>query len=349
VPWKVTPEASEEIFTVRLNRPIHLVSGLNDKLLFPATASRFMAYGNALIPQNRLHVYDLADQREVGVVPGTVNWLKLLALSPDGRYVAGQSTGAVDGHVETVSVATGQKLGRYTTTRPEHISWVEFGPRPEELLVAVVDRENPRIDTVSVTTGKTLRSITMASLSTVRTPIAPSPRRNYLAVADQKQTIEIYACADGRRCGVLAVPPNLNRATCAGLAWSSDGKTIAGLYHEFGKVMTLVCWDAGTGERSHHHTLTLENRNWLDAGQSPPCWLPDGQHLLIAGTDVVDTRTGHVQVRYVSEQRVPKIARRFFPPLVMVSLDGPPGRQSVQITPIDPVTWQPTTGNQPAP
>src|SRR5439155_16997881 len=85
--------------------------------------------------------------------------------------------------------------------------------------------------------------------------------------------------------------------SCKGLAFSADGKALAGLYST-GLAGRLVLWDVATGNVTADHHLPRDPQSAASNGfgyQGRPLeWLPDGSGLLAYGQLLLDARSGAV-------------------------------------------------------
>ncbi len=237
-----------------------------------------------------LRAWDLAARAERYRIAGPKEGVYALALSGDGKFLAG---GCEDHSIRLWEAATGkevQKLLGHT----DFIYGLDFSPDDKTLASTGADKDRT-IRLWDLATGKEIRRIA-ATPGWVR-PIAFAPDGNLLACGSQDSTIFFYDPNTGRevrRCRL----PGRGDTWVMSLAFSSDGKRLVTGGTE--KVVRL--FDVATGKEippSPGHQAEI----------SMVAMLPDGRTVLTAGHDGLICRWDRATERITWQTRQAGIVR----------------------------------------
>jgi WD40 repeat protein len=182
----------------------------------------------------------------------------VFAITRDGRTIVSEQAHKLIAW----DVATGQAkwsipgywLALETGKKPNHISWIVnaggISCSPDGKTVAVTGMSHGNILLWDLATGRQKLAFPEAQTSAVHA-VAGSPDGSRIATSSWG-TVRIYAAADGRQSSAFAVSDYFP-STCRSLAFSGDGKTLAGACFEEKNLRTfgfVRLWNAETGARS---------------------------------------------------------------------------------------------------
>jgi RNA polymerase sigma factor (sigma-70 family) len=224
-----------------------------------------------------------------------------LALSPDGRHLAGRSF-----HQGVWLFDVGSSRRPRSIVEEDNapgVIWDEggmggglvFSPDGTRLVVSGIVKENEKpfraIQVFSVETGKEIcRIAEPADVEFTATPRF-SPDGKYLAWARLHGSIQLAEASTGKRVHSFG---NDKQANCGNyFAFSPDGKTLVSFYqNEPG----LLVWDVATGKRLRMVASIGKDSLWSPTGAETMAISPDGR-LLACGSEknsvrVFDLTTG---------------------------------------------------------
>jgi predicted Zn finger-like uncharacterized protein len=343
----VTPvEPRESPWTVKIDpgpvRPASsppagagIAIGSSGSVVFPTTPAPYAA---VKLPgeKNLFQVHDLSKWTPIGQ-PQQLDDLPERTqpvLSPTGHALAWATKHALP-TVEVRMVATGKSVR------------IQAGEHRMLQLIAADFVSGDRLLTVTrlthgpatiVGTYRVWNLASRKSESEFTFPLLPHPRiaalspgRNYLVLqhsADHRNPnsrenhqLLFWDLRTGQRVGTLNVRgPDDRTGSCAGLAFSDDGKQIAMLWRLDEKPKTwgrLMCWDMENRRRlcdySIGYLLPQIDSLWSAGGKRSIQWLPDGSGWLLFGHLIVRYADGAVVGKVPPEPRsVQQVMERVF-------------------------------------
>jgi WD40 repeat protein len=212
--------------------------------------------------QPKIHLWDITQRTEVGVLTGHVGYTCAVAFSPDGRTVA---SGGYDGLVRLWDVARRGDLppsdnSAYPTP---YVSRMVFSPRGRTLALI-------RGDDHTVSLWDVAQRSDIATLPRGRGTVAFSPDGGTLASASRDRTIRLWNPAKpARPTAILRGHIDL----VSDLVFSPDGRTLASA----GRDGTIRLWDPAKPARP---TAILRGHTGV---VSDLVFSPDG-HTLVSGS-----------------------------------------------------------------
>ncbi|HEX8204010.1 MAG TPA: hypothetical protein VF590_26275, partial [Isosphaeraceae bacterium] len=291
--WQVQVDLPAEPAAIPAGKPPRIPIPANffkgHDVVFPALASPFLAVGKNGGDDNVREVWDLREGRRVGRLAGKVDLdEKLIALSPDGKLLAGKV--AFKDTVGIVAMGSGRAVGQVDLGggSPDLVEFLG----PDRLLVGGCRAK--RIEVWDITAGRKLREIAPPA------PVDPqsaalSPGARYLAVTSKDDgVLRVYDLQTGQEAGEETLPKiGPFGAEAQGMAFSPDGAELAAVFEAFGKVRILD-WTVADGRLAADYNF--ENTRGLkrEFGYEGPGlqWLPGLQAWLVFGQAVVDRATG---------------------------------------------------------
>ena len=206
-----------------------------------------------------IRVWDADTGEFVRALVGHNSYVYGLAWSPDGTALA--SAGSFDGTARIWDAATGMTLrvlkGHKGYT--QHVAWSRDGK-----FLVVAGGISGFMTLWDVTKPEPVKT---SETGNAITGIAYGPDSNRVAVSGVMTGVQVWDVREGKTPHALPVPGQDGAA----VAWSSDGKTIAGS----GKTRTLV-WDAESGKELHA----------LDAAGTAVAFAPNNAFAVSYGTGV---------------------------------------------------------------
>jgi WD40 repeat protein len=261
--------------------------GGGGEVLYPSTASSFVAIGKNLFPNDVRQVWDLSTKKMVGGFKGQIGLDdRSLALSPDGAYLAGMARARKV--IEIRASKTGRAVQTFLNEMP-FIDYLDFAANDRLVFGRVADKT---LVVGDLKTGSKVYDLDLVERAEPET-VAISPGRNYLAVASSTDaSLRIYGLAEGQLVGKAPTPKKgLHVYRCQGLAYSPDGSELAGIFDGLTE-FHLVCWSVSDGKMLNDFNLGKEvPRPFLYKDQAI-VWLPDGSSLLVFGNAIIDRASG---------------------------------------------------------
>jgi WD40 repeat protein len=264
-----------------------------DGVLYPSGPSPYVLVGNNDGPSGRRELWDLTTGRRAAVSQAGFNLTELIALSPDGRYLAA-AVSRPRGAVDIWSLKAGRVISRIQAAEVA-VDFLDFAGPGEMVTVASGGGVGGRPVTIwDVKTGAASRHFAVPAFMDRRTE-ALSPGRKYLALFSRKRLL-VYDLSQGKLVGERAFPGNEVLAlTGQGLAFSPDGTELAGLFHAASR-SRLIAWDVVRGEVVVDHVfdrdLSWEAKHTAFYEGRSVTWLPDSNGWLVFGQLVIDRRSG---------------------------------------------------------
>jgi hypothetical protein len=290
--WNVKPDPITDPVKIPTKWTTSIPVSLGSRVIYPNTASPFVAIGQNRDDDDVRELWDLRDQTKKGTIRGKAGSLikEVFRLSPDGKRLAGRAgeSSMQTPNIEIWSFETGERVRRIEPSpAPKELDVFEFAGPNRLALVNETDKLK-KIQVVDLDTGKTLWSHT-APDGFVPATLAVSPAAKYIAYLGKKRLYVLHADT-GRPAGQL----DTTEALGAALSFSPDGKEIAGLYFE-SPGGRLMAWDIEKGTVSVDYHLAA-GPTFPVGGQfvgGPKIdWLPDGSAWLLADHAIVDRDNG---------------------------------------------------------
>ncbi len=325
------PAALSDPFVAPCDIPI---TGVVNPVQFPTSYSQYVSIaGKDAGARDAREVWDLRSGQRFGGASGAAE-LNNAAVSPDGAYLAARNPTALK---TTVDVWRTGDPRTYKVVMDEKPIFPEIDfAGPDQLLTAKPDGAGQTYQIWDIEKGTELRRFTAPAAST-RQQRAFSGGRRYMAVCGPfNGGVLVFDLTTGKQAVQL---PTVQNAVVRGLAFSPDGKMLAGLIGT-GFTVRLQTWDLTTAQPAFgrdfdkHPQTTVQNGFGYQG--APLEWLPDGGGWLLYGQLLVDAKTGVVFWRVPNDGNDPN-PRRIFPggALASVKSDGRHKSLVVETLPAD--------------
>ena len=303
-------------------------------ILYPSTPSPFVVLGHGRYG-GRPQVWDLRTGEMAGEIRGEPGMPDHVAASPDGKHLAIFSLGTMR-TVRIWSFETGKAVHELELgERFASVSWLDFaGPNR---LIAAVSAEQACL-VWDVHTGEQITKID-AYPTPRREQIAISPGGAYLAMNVKLNSLQIMDTRNGEEAGNIVLEPSGGRGMLRadGLAFSPDGKELAGWFTEGGGAALLV-WNAANGRLAVEHRFPENPLTglMLTTYQGRPLeWFADRSAWLVRGGAVFDRESGGpLWVEPRDPQRIYRAPRRFVDAERMLDVIGNRESQTLRLVPI---------------
>jgi WD40 repeat protein len=258
----------------------------DDLAVYPTTPSPFVAVGQNRAAGDERRLWNMQTMKSTAVLSGKIPLDGPLALSADGKYLAGR----VPGHLSVAvwSFASGRKVREI-----DGVDLLDFAG-PHQLLT--FDHHGRFLQVWDVSTGKALHRFTGPAWFFDRSTIALSPGRQYLALC-AKDRLFVYDLGTGLAVGRKALPRPQPVGTqfCQGIAFSADGTELAAIFQVGGRSQLFI-WDVGQGNVVGEHSFAVNFKTTMSHAHlyhgRPLEWLTDHSGWLVFGKAVIDRTTG---------------------------------------------------------
>ncbi len=295
--WRVQvdPPPAEQAVAIPADpsRPLLIPAtyGLDGAVLFPSTPSPFVCLGGNKAADQKREVYDLRDGKQIGRLSGNLDVNNPLALSPDGRYLAGYAFAQPRATV-VWSTADAKQVGTIKETQSP-ATYVDF-VGPTEILITAAPWK--RLEIWDFQSGQKVREIPTADgWAWTDKALALSPGRRYLVLGyDSDARLRIHDLTTGRVDAELELPrEGTNTPSIQGTAFSADGKWLSALV-ELGDDYHLLTWDVSNGQQAADLTITGAEAFGGSASYDKHNlqWLPDASGWLVKNQYLVERQTG---------------------------------------------------------
>lgn len=323
--WQVQVDPPSVDFTwpeeVKLTIPIPAGDGL---LYYPSTRSPFVLLGATAHESAGAQLWNLATGKPVGQIRDKPALSNLRAISPDGKYMALQSSGKPSQIViELWSFETGKLVRTFTDDNVSSSGYMDFGPN-NLLCCHTYHRANggklsARFKVWDSAQGTLVREIPDTSLFSAERN-AWSPGRRYLACTNGAQQLTVIDLVEGRIAGTAQLPKTSTSGagspiTPQDVRFSIDGTSIFVLLHGLTETR-IVKVDSKTGQHDPGKDIVFPENVIISIpsgaaykGPKLEC-LPD-DCFLIAGSLWIDKsgqtlwQVDYVPKEYLFEKRFP--------------------------------------------
>jgi len=294
--WTAAPDPSDPKLHLPANgAKVKVPLDFGTPFFLPTSPSPFVAVGQAILGNNPVTLWDLRTGQQAGQIKSKNGLHPPTVLSPDGKYMAAKA--ALNWDFDVYEFASGKVAHTIKIDTILH-HWADFGATSDEL--QVISTTSNLQDLVfrrwNVSSGALINSI-MLPRNINQQSIALSPGRRQLAVAAGKY-LWLYRIADGKLLGTRPLPDFNGAANatlgpiCQGLAFSSDGAEVAGMF-KAGNQEVIAAWNVATGKLEAEHDVTDIIANQQTPLYAPNLeYLPDGQAWLVRNNFVIDRQTG---------------------------------------------------------
>ena len=224
--WKGKPDPAPKDRPALTADPVADVTvpkfGFTTTVAFADQGGPFVALVGGGGSDGGVRVFDLRTGKPSAEVAGEFRIQKPVALSPDGRYLAGAAHGVRGSTAAVIDLKGGKVVHEFPAGR-FNVEWLGFAG-PDRLLVTARDRDTgvTVYDLKTGNPGKTL-SIGRPAGRVV------SPGGAYLAVGSDAG-VRVFRLETGDEVGTLKPSEAAPGHSCQGLAFSPDGKQLAGLF-----------------------------------------------------------------------------------------------------------------------
>ncbi len=293
--WQVKPDPAAVPWSLpakhQLRIPVPKSNGRDD-VLFPLAGAPVVALGSNDRDMVR-ELWDLRDQRRIGVIREPIPNINQLSLSPDGQLMAAFSTGQ-DAKIDLWSFQTG-KLAKQIDLKASFVSVYGLDFAGQDRLVASMPNEKGFV------MWNALSGERLAKIDAYPTPMKDryviSAGGSYLAFAKDTDRVDIFDTRNGVLAGDLRIDVGERWSSQIGaMAFSRDGEEFAVLLGRR-ENSHFLCWSMSTGELVAQHKLNDQFDLRSPASSSPARmigieWLPDERGWLVLGGAIVDRKRG---------------------------------------------------------
>lgn len=253
---------------------------------YPTAPSVFVAVGGNRDGRSVRQVWDLANRKRVGMIRGEFRIDNPYALSPDGALFAAKMT--FDKGFAVFDTKTGRLVAMCKSDQP-FADYVDF-VGPEWLITGECNK--PVFHVWNLKTQQVALTIQPPE-HVAKESVMLSPGRKYLALVAGAKLV-VYDLSNGKQVGEanIAKHNNFFELKCQGLAFTPDGKELAGVFDAFGT--HVLCWDVATGQLAARYDFEEKSglKFTLDRKVGAIDWLGDKTGWLLFGQFIVERQTG---------------------------------------------------------
>jgi WD40 repeat protein len=248
-----------------------------------------VAVGKNIVNTDSRVIWDLSAGKSVGTLAGKIDLGDPLALSPDGKYLAGVPP-VERRAVDVWNISSGKPTRLQVSDAPVFLDVLDFAG-PDKLVVGKGGPKGKVLQIWDIPTSKTDREIDGPAILDHES-VAFSPGRKYLACTANGRLL-VYDLRAGVLAGSkpLPKPEGFGVLACKGLQFSPDGAELAGLFNAPDKTRVLS-WDVAKGEtvadRSFEGDLKLKIKNAILYRGRALDWLTDRSGWLVYGQVIID-------------------------------------------------------------
>ena len=301
-------------------------------VLFPHVPSTMVSVGDNGNAKGSRDIWDLATNTKIGSMKGMTFSSDVMALSPDGLYLAA----GFQGNVDVWDVKAKKSLGQFSVGQGAWgVDFLAF-TRPDRLLG--VGREgNAKL--LKIPSGEVDREIDFGrNAETSKCGISPNGR--YLAFKHSGSfgALEIWLkeLETDEIVGSIKVAGATAhaRVELANIAFSPKGDEVAALLDDgWGKDLTLFVWSMKDGSEVESIPLSEKMVEALNVSRwvkyTPLVWFPSGQRWLVKGHGVVDRAAKQFIYRIPTSEVEIEGSRRMLTDTIVSVVDGGRGNASL--------------------
>lgn len=248
--------------------------------------------------KNKVSVWDVPSGKSIREFSGERFHDVVMSLSPDGKLLA--TAGIVGKKARNLKISVWevdsgdlkQEIDLGTTANGFFA--LKFSPDGKQLISALCEGRFCKVHVWDFDTGKNrlLQTVPLNAIAQ-NCCLALSPSGGVIAVGGQSPFLAIL---DGNSGKVLSNPITDDRSkqTLPGLAFSSDGKSLASLHPTSSDGTKVKVWEVASGQLKE--SISLPGAMGLDECQSV-AWHPDGRHLALV------THKGNVLILRLAEMK----------------------------------------------
>jgi predicted Zn finger-like uncharacterized protein len=300
--WDVKPDPSAQTFALPANATVSVPiprsrSGYRLTVLYPGTPSPFVGVSLGSVADDEFHVWNLLEGKQTGTLKGPVNQQDILALSPDGKHVAGIGR-ILDKNLNVWAVADQKQVHKLKLDSSMFgASFLNF-TGPDQVVAMVRISGNEKIQVWDIAQGKMLRQIDSVPGGYEANTQTLSPGGRYLALA-ARDGVTIFDLTQGKLVEKLKQDrlEGFEAQNCRNLAFAPDGSELAALY-QFGYALRITSWSMETGKVAVDHSLPGDAWAKMDQGAKHHGqaleWLPDRSGWMVKGNGFFDYKHGNL-------------------------------------------------------
>lgn len=327
--WTAKPDTPVEKAALESNRKIAIkFSGDRpDKtsVLFPHVTSAIVAIGDNQNPKNSRDIWDLTTNSKIGSMKGMRFTSDVMALSPDGLYLAA----AFRGNVDVWDVKAKKSLGQFSLgSGPWGVKFLEF-PRPNQLLGLGSDGTGKLL---KIPSGEVERDLQLGKdVNGEKCAISPSGK--YLMYKSGgnfgKTELKLRDLDSDEVVGEILVEGTKfgSRPDLSDIAFSPKGDEVAATFEGWGgKDLVIVVWNMNDGSEVEMIKLDPKAEESLNVSHwtkyTPLVWSPNARRWLVKGHGIVDRTAKQMIYRLPNSAVEVAGSRRMLSDSIVSVVDG---------------------------
>ena len=335
--WSVQPDPQPTLVVIEPSRKIVLKipSDWHGKtsVLFPLVPSTVVSVGDNTFPKSSRDIWDLATNTKLGSMKGMTFTSDMMALSPDGMYLAA----AFQGNVDVWDVKAKKSLGPLTVGKDAWLIQFLAFTRPDRLLAVGLGGQAKFL---KIPSGEVASEFKLgAAVDATNCSISPNGRYLLSRSSGRHETteLELRDLDEGGVAGHITITAETKERIQYELlhaAFSPKGDELAGLFEEsWSHDLKLVVWSMNDGNEVETITLSRKmvealNVKWW-AKYTPLVWFPSGQRWLVKGHGVVDRSAKNFIHRVPTSEVEIEGSRRMLTDTIVSVVDGGRGNASL--------------------
>lgn len=262
--------------------------------LFSSGPSAFVAIGPNGSDANHRTIWDLRTLRLAGQIPKALDLTWPMALSPDGRRLAGRVRTSSAAVIEICSLQDDFKTQRIAVDAGANSLDILDFHSDGRLLTGINTSRGKLFQVWNIDSAAEVTHFCSSGHVAVQ-HLALSPGRNYLALLDADK-VSIFDLRLGQRVGEVVIPKATGFQSSRGdaVVFSPDGQELAVLCHDSSR-SRLLCWKVASGEVTVDHSFSKLLMPTAPGRMYPGIpleWRPDRSAWLIYGEYLIDYVSG---------------------------------------------------------